>query len=44
MKRKNYQKPTMKVVLLQQRTHLLAGSLEAKRNGYGAANEQNWDE
>ena len=44
MKRKDYQKPTMKVVLLQQRTHLLAGSVEANRNGYGAANNQNWGE
>ena len=44
MKRKDYEKPTMKVVHLQHRTMLLAHSLEATRNGYGAANEQTWDD
>jgi len=49
MKRKDYQKPTMKVVQLQHQTHLLAGSVEATRNGYGVANqgmsegEDTWD-
>jgi len=48
MKRKNYEKPTMKVVELQHRTMLLAGSLEATRNGYGTASnddgtEQTWE-
>ena len=43
MKRKDYEKPTTKVVKLQQRTHLLAGSLEAKRNGYGTANTDEWE-
>ena len=30
MKRKDYQKPTMNIVQLQQRTHLLAGSTPNK--------------
>ena len=39
MKRKDYQRPTMKVVKLQHRTHLMAGSgVEANRSGYGTAN------
>ena len=37
MKRKDYDKPSMKVVLLQQRTMLLAGS-----NG-GSLNDYNWN-
>ena len=40
MKRKDYQKPTMRVVELQQRTMLLAGSVvDATRGDYGNANE-----
>ena len=38
MKRKEYQKPTMRVVELQQRTMLLAGSLVTNRVDYGIAN------
>ena len=38
MKRKDYQKPTTRVVELQQRTMLLAGSLDTKRVDYGIAN------
>ena len=41
MKRKDYRKPTMKIVKLQQKCHILAGSgegLGATRGGYGAAN------
>ena len=39
MKRKDYQKPTMKVVKLQQQTHLLAGSgVKSMRSDYGSAN------
>lgn len=38
MKKKAYQKPTMKVVMLQQRCQILAGSVAAKRSSYGAAN------
>lgn len=44
MKRKDYQKPTMRVVELQQRTMLLAGSVEAQRSSYGIAQEETWDE
>jgi len=39
MKRKDYQKPTMNIVKLQQRTMLLAGSVVTNRVGYGTANE-----
>lgn len=39
MKKKGYQKPTMKVVILQHRTMLLAGSgVQSMRSGYGNAN------
>ena len=36
MKRRDYQKPTMKVVVLQQKSHLLqvSGGLNAKRGSY----------
>jgi hypothetical protein len=44
MKRKDYQRPTMKVVQLQHQTHLLAGSgVEANRSGYGTAQEDVWE-
>ena len=33
MKKKQYDKPSMKVVVLQQRTALLAGSVEATMSG-----------
>ena len=40
MKRKDYEKPTMRVVELQQRTMLLAGSVvDATRDSYGEAND-----
>ena len=39
MKRKDYQKPTMNIVKLQQQTHLMAGSgVQSMRSGYGKAN------
>ena len=45
MKRKDYQKPTMRGVLLKQQSHILAGSnVRAMRSGYGAAEEQTWGE
>jgi len=34
MKRKDYRKPAMKIVKLQQQTHLLAGSGEATMENY----------
>ena len=44
MKRKDYQKPTMKVVILQHRTMLLAGSgVQSMRSGYGEAQEEDWE-
>ena len=44
MKRKDYQRPTMKVVQLQHQTHLLADSgVEANRSGYGTAQEEDWE-
>ena len=43
MKKQTYQKPAMRVVKLQQQTHLLADSgVDATRNGYGAAQEEEW--
>ena len=40
MKRKDYEKPAMRVVLIQQHAHLLAGSgFSAGRGDYGKANE-----
>ena len=39
MKRKDYQKPTMDIVKLQQTQTLLAGSgVKSMRSGYGSAN------
>jgi hypothetical protein len=39
MNKKDYEKPTMRVVELQQRTMLLAGSVvDATRDDYGEAN------
>jgi len=32
MKRKNYEKPTMRVVELQHRTTILAGSIDSREN------------
>ena len=36
--RKTYEKPTTTVVVMQHRTQLLTGSVQAKRNSYGKAN------
>ena len=49
MRKKLYEKPAMRVVELQQQTHLLAGSgVESSRSGYGTAStgdgtEQTWE-
>ena len=43
MKRKDYQKPTTRVVELQHHCHILAGSVEASRSGYGTAEEETWE-
>ena len=42
MNKKDYQKPTMKVVMLKQRCQILVGSVNATRNGYGDAEEYTW--
>jgi len=45
MKRKDYQKPTMKIVAIQQEASLLAGSneLNSIRSDYGDAIEETWN-
>ena len=44
MKNKNYQRPSMKVIMLKQRQQLLQTSgVSASRNGYGTANEDEWE-
>ena len=43
MKRKDYRKPTMRVVNLHRQCHILASSgVESTRKGYGAAQESTW--
>ena len=42
MKRKDYQKPAMQIVVLQQQAHLMTGSVESTRTGYGEAQEETW--
>ena len=44
MNKKDYLKPTMKVVKLQHQCHILAQSdgVQAQRSGYGAANTDTW--
>ena len=43
MKRKDYEKPTTRVVEVQHRTMLLQASKEATRNGYGDAQTDEWE-
>ena len=44
MKRKNYEKPTMQVVQLQQRSQILAGSgVDATYNGYTDGGTDTWE-
>lgn len=42
MKRKDYLKPTMQVVKLQQQAHLLAGSVQAEVSDYDNGGEEEW--
>ena len=43
MKKKLYEKPTMKVVKLQHHAHLLQVSgVQSMRSGYGDAQEEEW--
>ena len=47
MKKKVYQEPMMRVVTLQQQSHILAGSgrgVEADRSSYGTAIGDTWEE
>ena len=48
MNKKDYQKPTMKVVKLEHKCQILAASdgnsVSANRSGYGTAEELTWDE
>jgi len=41
--KKKYEKPSSKVYELKQQPQLLAGSLDATRNGYGDAEELYWE-
>ena len=43
MRKKLYEKPTMNIVKLQQQTHLLAGSVQSTRSGYGETQEDEWE-
>ena len=43
MKRKAYESPTTKVVMLKQRARLLAGSVESMRKDYGDAIGDEWE-
>ncbi len=43
MKKKEYERPTMQVVKLEQTCQILAGSVEATRSGYGDAEELDWE-
>ena len=45
MKLNDYSKPTIRVVNLQHKCHILAGSgVESTRKGYGSAQETTWGE
>jgi len=43
MNKKDYQKPTMKIVAIHQQIQLMAGSVESKRSDYGEAEILEWD-
>lgn len=43
--KKDYQKPTMRVIKMQHRTHLLdASGVKASRSSYGVATTDTWGE
>ena len=46
MSKKNYQKPSMAVIMLRQQVAILetSGGVEASRSSYGTANQETWDE
>ncbi|GEM_PF-4111245 len=43
MKRKDYEKPTMKVVKLQQTGMLMTSGVQSMRSDYGEAQEDEWN-
>ena len=43
MNKKNYQRPAMKAVKLQQQHLLVESDMNAVRNGYGEAEESTWE-
>ncbi len=42
MKKKQYEKPSVEVVVLNQQTALLAGSVQATQQNYGNGGEEDW--
>ena len=45
MKKKDYQEPTMRIVMLEHTKMLMASDgVKAERTGYGAAIEETWDD
>jgi len=47
MSKKDYQKPSMAVIMLRHQVAILetsGGGVEASRSSYGAANKQTWDD
>ena len=42
MKKKMYEKPSLEVVVLNQQTALLAGSVQATQQNYGNGGEEDW--
>lgn len=42
MKKKMYEKPSVEVVVLNQQTALLAGSVQATQQNYGNGGEEDW--
>jgi hypothetical protein len=42
MKKKHYEKPSLEVVVLNQQTALLAGSVQATQENYDDGGEEEW--
>jgi hypothetical protein len=42
MKKKQYEKPSLEVVVLNQQTALLAGSVQATQENYDDGGEEEW--
>lgn len=43
MQKRKYQRPSMQIVEMKQQGFLLSNSIEATRNGYGVAQETEWE-